>query len=360
MDYQTEIIEGVGKMAVFLMLLLSVFLLTVKTKNKLANRLFSIYLLVIAFDLTGFFTTLPLNYPITKGLKIASSLLQLPLFYLYVNAACYSNFNLKTKHLWHALPFLIFIILFWIFDFAPWSATLFQWTTEVQFPIYIIAIFLKLKSFKKVHLENYSGPGQITYKWLFQITLLSCIAHTFVLARWLFSNNSFYEYVPTINLIISLSVLSVTTFFVLKALYQPDLFKGVDMNLRPSQTKLNNDSGKTGSISNENLSLLNSFMEKEKPYLDYELTLQKLAGQMNTPERELSSLINQQLGKHFFDFINEYRIRDAQALLKDPSQKKMTILEVLYAVGFNSKSSFYTAFKKVTNQTPTAYRKSNL
>ena len=99
-------------------------------------------------------------------------------------------------------------------------------------------------------------------------------------------------------------------------------------------------------------------MVEEKPYLDFELTLQKLANQINMPEKELSLLINHHLNKHFFDFINEYRINDAKTLLKDPAKKEVTVLEILYEVGFNSKSSFYTAFKKSTNQTPTAYRKS--
>jgi len=99
-------------------------------------------------------------------------------------------------------------------------------------------------------------------------------------------------------------------------------------------------------------------MEKEKPYLDFGLTLQKLSIQTDIPEKELSILINHQLNKHFFDFINEYRINDAKTLLQDPAKKGLTVLEILYEVGFNSKSSFYTAFKKATNQTPTAYRKS--
>ena len=59
----------------------------------------------------------------------------------------------------------------------------------------------------------------------------------------------------------------------------------------------------------------------------------------------------------FFDYINEYRINDAKTLLKE--QTDLTVLEILYKIGFNSKSSFYTAFKKETQQTPTKYRKSN-
>jgi AraC-like DNA-binding protein len=96
-------------------------------------------------------------------------------------------------------------------------------------------------------------------------------------------------------------------------------------------------------------------METEKPYLDDALTLQKLAEKISIPEKQLSILINQSAGKHFFDFINEFRINYAKTLLKE--QPQLTVLEVLYEAGFNSKSSFYTAFKKETGITPTDYRK---
>ena len=157
-------------------------------------------------------------------------------------------------------------------------------------------------------------------------------------------------------------MLSITIFFVLKALYQPSLFTGINIDLNPVNSffdkkidinGIQNNKGKS-----EYISKLTSFMVEEKPYLDFELTLQKLANQINMPEKELSLLINHHLNKHFFDFINEYRINDAKILLKDPAKKEVTVLEILYEVGFNSKSSFYTAFKKSTNQTPTAYRKS--
>jgi AraC-like DNA-binding protein len=101
-------------------------------------------------------------------------------------------------------------------------------------------------------------------------------------------------------------------------------------------------------------------MKDERPYLDFELTLQKLALKTDIPEKELSLLINHYLGKHFFDFINEYRINEAKVILANPDKKEVTILEILYQVGFNSKSSFYTAFKKFTNKTPTQYRKEAL
>lgn len=65
------------------------------------------------------------------------------------------------------------------------------------------------------------------------------------------------------------------------------------------------------------------------------------------------------LNKHFFDFVNEYRIEKAKELLTHPERKEYTVLEILYEVGFNSKSSFNTAFKKRTGLTPTEYRRKN-
>ena len=69
----------------------------------------------------------------------------------------------------------------------------------------------------------------------------------------------------------------------------------------------------------------------------------------------LSQVINETIGQTFFDFINRYRIEEAKRLLTNPADKKITVLEVLYEVGFNSKSSFNKNFKKVTGQSPSEY-----
>ena len=364
LESKIELIESIGKIIVFMMILLSVFLFTVKTKNKMPNTIFGIYLLVITFDLIGLFTNKTLQYPAIQNLKVASSLLQLPLFYLYVLSACYSNFKITKKHAIHFFLFIVFLVIFYITDGSNHSLLLYEIVSEIQFISYIIAIFIVLKKYKTIYLENYSNANYSVYKWLFQITLFSCIAHSFVLVRWFLSNSIYQEYVLNINLLISFSVLSITIFFVLKALYYPQLFTGINMNLEPlsttSKKKTKALSAKESEVESQYLETLITFMNDKKPYLDFELTLQKLSVKTKIPEKELSLLINHHLGKHFFDFINEYRINDAKILLQDPTQKELTVLEILYEVGFNSKSSFYSAFKKATNQTPTQYRKSRV
>lgn len=110
---------------------------------------------------------------------------------------------------------------------------------------------------------------------------------------------------------------------------------------------------------NKQIEFLKDFMIQNEPYLDSSLTIQDLAERVEMPVKELSALINLYMKKHFFDFINEYRIEKSKEILKDPSQKDLTILEILYEVGFNSKSSFSTSFKKHTGKTPTDFRKSS-
>ena len=361
MEKNIELISSLGKIVVFLMLMFSVFLFTVKSSKKLSNQLFALFLLLTAFDFTGFFIgNLLAAHPDIKILKISSSLLQMPAFYLYVLATCYSDFKLKPKHLIHTLLFLGFLIAFKLTSISDQNFLLFTIIGEIQYYVYIILIFLSLKKYKAVYLENYSNHDNGNYKWLLKITIFFFFAHLFVLAKlgleYFGQDQSFLQ---NIYLIISTVALFTICWFVLKALYSPQHFTGIGSDLKPIDTLI--ERNKTMShkkiIPNQNTLRLTAYMEQNKPYLDDVLTLQKLAAQVDMPEKELSTLINQQIGKHFFDFINEYRIREAKILLKD--QPNLTVLEILYQVGFNSKSSFYTAFKKETGITPSDYRRSN-
>jgi AraC-like DNA-binding protein len=98
-------------------------------------------------------------------------------------------------------------------------------------------------------------------------------------------------------------------------------------------------------------------MQSDKPYLEPELSLAQLAAQLSLKPRVLSEALNDVRRQNFFDFINRYRIEEAARLLTSPKDEKLTVLEVLYQVGFNSKSSFNTLFKKYMGITPTEFRR---
>jgi len=102
---------------------------------------------------------------------------------------------------------------------------------------------------------------------------------------------------------------------------------------------------------------LERLMEQEKLFLDPNLSLPKLAQRLHINANHLSRIINEHFKLNFNDYINRYRLAEARKKLTDPRCQDQTILEIMYTVGFNSKSVFNTLFKKHTGQTPSRYRK---
>lgn len=87
------------------------------------------------------------------------------------------------------------------------------------------------------------------------------------------------------------------------------------------------------------------------------LSMPKLADAIGATPNQLSHVLNQHLGKSFFDFVNEVRVDEASRLLIEEPNR--TILDIATEVGFNSKSTFNQAFKKITGHTPSNYRQNN-
>lgn len=102
---------------------------------------------------------------------------------------------------------------------------------------------------------------------------------------------------------------------------------------------------------------LEDLMLRVKIYQDPELRLEGLADSMDISPRSVSSLLNGFYQKNFYDFINYYRVLDAQEQLKNPENKGKTVQRIFEDAGFNSKTTFNTLFKKLTGHTPTEYRK---
>ena len=373
-----SLLQGIGRISVFVSLLLAFFLVTVKTKNKLANRLFACFFIFSAIDLSGFFidavTRIELNLEIFRS---TACLFGMPLFYLSVLAVCYSDFRLKWKHAFHSIPFLLVNLVFipriylsnhierdtfvTILNQMP-EIYLIQILIEFQYVFYIVSVFIILKKYREIYLENYADSSTATYKWLFQITCVFLIAHSIVALKNVLRYSGFREIFLWTNVLVGAIALLITCWFIMKALNHPELFRGVNSKLQLAKDILPELEEKTESkniqddaISSQ-ISTLKQYMAEEEPFLDPSLTIQELANQIDIPVRDLSVLINHHMEQHFFDFVNEYRIKKAMGILKDQYRSQVTVLEILYEVGFNSKSSFNTSFKKHTNLTPTAYR----
>ena len=99
------------------------------------------------------------------------------------------------------------------------------------------------------------------------------------------------------------------------------------------------------------------FMDDEKPYLKSNITLDTLSELIDVPARELTALLNGHFKMNYYEFINNYRIKEAKLILAQDVNQEKTISDVFLAVGFNSKSVFNTFFKKNVGVTPTDFRK---
>ena len=103
---------------------------------------------------------------------------------------------------------------------------------------------------------------------------------------------------------------------------------------------------------------LANMMQVEKPYLNPRLTLSDLAERVPTTIHILSKVINEGFEKNFFDFVNSYRVEEFKRRVIMKEYRNQTFLAVALSVGFNSKTAFNRAFKKLTGTTPRAYLKS--
>lgn len=103
------------------------------------------------------------------------------------------------------------------------------------------------------------------------------------------------------------------------------------------------------------LSQIETLMQEDQLFKDSNLSLNKLAGHLNIRPHLLSQLLNDNLEKSFTQFLNEYRIEEAKKMLID--NQNLKIQAIAEICGFNSNSTFYTAFKKITHTTPAEFIK---
>lgn len=369
----------VSSIGIFVVLLLALFLITVKTKHRLSNYLLAFFLFTNAIDACKFLMReFPVNHINLEAFRWSIVYLVPASFYLYVLSVCYANFRLKPKHLLHAIPFIAYnLYLMWGIYFVDRASKIyflkdmnempltqfFQFLFEFLFQVYFIASFLVIRKSKTVYLENYTNPNISVLNALYKITILYYVLHFIVLIRWLitfiFGLSEIRAWVVCLD---GFAFLFCTCWYLFVALNNPEFFRGINPNLKPITEVVPKQKNNTLLIEekNQQIKFLKDFMVENEPYLDSTLTIQDLSEQVKMSVKDLSTLINLYMDKHFFDFVNEYRIEKAMHILRDSAQKELTVLEILYQVGFNSKSSFNTSFKKYTGKTPTDFRKQAL
>lgn len=103
----------------------------------------------------------------------------------------------------------------------------------------------------------------------------------------------------------------------------------------------------------ETLSAVETLMATKRVYRDVDLNLDRLARKLGIPARQISTAINRATGKNVSQYVNEHRIAEACALLVETDR---SVTEIMFEVGFQTKSNFNREFRRVTDMTPLAWR----
>lgn len=111
------------------------------------------------------------------------------------------------------------------------------------------------------------------------------------------------------------------------------------------------------SADRETITKLARMMQEDRPYREERLMIASLALRMHVPEHRLRRLINQGMGyRNFPDFLNAWRLAEAEAALADPAQAQVPVATIALDAGFGSLGPFNRAFKAKTGLTPSAFR----
>ena len=382
---KTEIAIGVFDLIMILGIYQGLFLgglfLKNATREKIAHYYQSIFLLALSLAIleeflnnTGYILKiLPLTN-FAEPLNLAYG----PLLFLYVKRSLHPQ-NKFSKDSLHFIIFFIYLIYMGFFFFQPevvkynsyihskhpdWPQLAVNYAfsedplgirsyinliTAVHFSIYLL-LTVNLIWFRK----NKNGRLNTKFNRDKVTELKSSIIHFIILITVFIATKAIFardlgDYFISVYITILFSLTAYRAMC--KSAYFDTSHSFLDMPLpKYKKSSLSEDQ------KNKLLEAIKKEMEQKKYYTDNLASLSGLARRLNASNHHISQVINEKMNKNFYEMIACYRVESAKKFLRSNKHKNLTIEEIAEEVGYNSKSSFNTAFKKIAEQTPSSYR----
>ncbi len=252
-------------------------------------------------------------------------------------------YGLKTKGMgYHIFFYELILVIIWYtnlktdYVFPQWAYSLYYTSILIIYFLFSLSV---IKNNKKE--LNKNNSWSISLGIGFGILVLLQIME----ALWI--NFDKVSAVETAYLFTMLQNVSCCVFMLMaikQIVTNPQLFSGVQLRILNSY--------KTG-INTQELNLILEFVKTKKAYKDSKLNRYIISDATGLNTNLISKIINSAFGKNLNVWINDFRIDEAKILLKETS---LSIKEIYFEVGFNSKSAFNNSFKKKVGQTPSEYR----
>ncbi len=280
-----------------------------------------------------------------------------PLVFLYVNFHLAKGTSFKTLYWLHFLPFIIILI-----------STSMGYLICGKLAILILPVMLTycLFSFREIHIynktiaqvssQNYTSET----RWLITILILMLVITLLNIIQSQMNFINIGQFEISMEAIVQVGILLLVNVITYQGLKNPQSFQQIsDSDVVMSRS---NELKKVLSSIDKNAlqelaDKLEIYMNKNRPYLNPELNINTLAETLEVSEKTISQAINHAIGYNFSDYVNSYRIADAKLKLEQGTEDSLSIKEIMYEVGFNSRSVFNSVFKKKTGLTPSDYKK---
>ena len=296
-----------------------------------------------------------------------------PLMYLYVKFMTKPEKKFNWLALLHFIPFVAFFTVsvifrsehlvrdlrsFFIPDKLISLRIVYGTCFFLSITIYSILSFIEIRR-HQVNMKNLISytSGVITLNWLKVITISFYVAYfiLFILGGL----NMIGNYIPFDPYFIIFCFIALFSFaFSFWGIKQPVIFGQVvlegDKNKKESEKY--SRSGLRPRQAEDYLQKLITFVESEKPYLDRDLNIHELSDLTGISRHHITQILNENYGRNFFAFINEYRVKEVIERFSDPRFNNYTILAIAFDAGFNSKTTFNAIFKSHTGLTPSMFR----
>ncbi len=339
--------------ALFLAIILGV------RKKELAAKLFATFLFIEGFTLVERLvaeTGLMSDIPHILGISYPLNFIKSPILFLLAVAITQTPFQLKRIHLWHSVPFWLMLLMnvpFYLMtgaqkieqvssfiDYVP-AYNSFNFWFFLSFFLYLGAyLYLSIKtlSYYCAHIKtNPLANGYLKVLYLYATVLLAQLLH-------FLSRPSGWVEFPLINevsmLLMTFLIQSIAYTFLTQSKFMDDQ----SAKFNPDLDQLTQDGKK-----------IKDQLEREKAFLDDDLSLESFAGSIALNKNRVSEVINQSFGTNFKGLIAKYRVEEVKRLMQEEHDPESSIIQFGLRSGFNNKVSFYRTFKKHTNLSPTEY-----
>lgn len=399
--------QGLGLFIILLAVYVLIHVFGNRRVNRISNHILSFLLLQIILMETG---SLLISLRL-REIYLPLSFLNFPMLY-FTTATCYlyivsltsAEFRVGSKHLLHFLfPGIVMLLTLMLnaFFYLPYlneeistfeerlnlfvdiQSFLFNYIFPLLFILYGVLTICVYRRYRKTIKNYFSFHEGVSLKWI-QGFILGFFLYQFFL---IISNNehlfigvisqSIYDLISYFTLLLFVGFVGYygtrqvnyykndiegNTAETIKDMFPAPTIKNdhtsvnfqketVTKEEKTNDTVLLNESRK-----NELKEKIIALMNNERIFINESLTIEDIAQRLSTNSKYISHVINDCLKKNFYTFINEYRIREAEKLLSDPNYHYYSIEGIGKMSGFKSKSSFNTAFKKLTGKTPSEYK----